>query len=54
MTSAQRKALRNTLIDRGFRRGDYTMDDGFGRYEETFFNKNGDKVVISWEAREHR
>ena len=50
MNSEQRKKLRNCLIDQGFKRVQYTNDDGHGQYAE-FWERGMDEVTLRWGPR---
>jgi hypothetical protein len=47
MTTEERRALRQGLIDLGFRREAVSMDDGEGRYRETF-SRETNVVTVEW------
>lgn len=47
MTTEERRALRQALIEQGFTPGFSTQDFGDGIYSQTF-NRKGASVVVQW------
>ena len=50
MTTAERRAVRESLIQAGFERMGATQDDGYGSYTEEWWHKGAaaNQVKIKW------